>query len=199
MLRSLGRALHGLSNTVRTVDSGRHFFLQSPVSSWQLASEGMFAASLQVTPLRSLSNATTSAARRNVWGRLESLQRKSFPGTNAQFWTGGPAASRGWSISSARRTYSSISPENVVFSVMIVNFGVFMAWKQPSLGQVMSNHFTTSYSHLRAGYVHTLLTHAISHKDAMHLFSNMVTFYFFGSSLGGIIGSARVRCSNLMC
>lgn len=198
MLRSIRRALQGASNGIRTTDNGWQFHVQSQASGWGLASEGMFAASLQGTPLRSLSNGATSAARRNVLGRLDiSPVHTRLPGAHARFWTGGPVGSRGWSISSARRTYSSISPENVVFSIMIVNFGVFMAWKQPSLGQVMSKHFITSYSHLRAGYFHTLLTHAVSHKDAMHLFSNMVTFYFFGSSLGGIIGSARVRCSNL--
>ena len=50
-----------------------------------------------------------------------------------------------------------------------------------------------SYGGIRYGYYHTLLTSAVSHYSMGHIFSNMFTFYFFGSNLCQIIGGARVR------
>lgn len=197
MLRSLRRILHGASSIVGPVDNGRLVSFHSRMSKWQLASERMVLALSHGAPQRNLSSATKSISHHTAWGRQWSLHSKGTPGAHVHFWTGGPAARR-WSISSTRRSVSTMPPENIVYSIMFVNFGVFMAWQQPSLRQFMAHHFITSYSHLRAGYVHTLLTHAVSHKDTMHIFSNMFTFYFFGSSLGGVIGSARVRFPSLV-
>ena len=66
--------------------------------------------------------------------------------------------------------------------------------------EVVSTHAcarcAASYGHVSHGYFHTLLTSAFSHHSMGHIFSNMFTFYFFGSSLAQIIGSARVRISS---
>ena len=40
-----------------------------------------------------------------------------------------------------------------------------------------------SVDHILSGRLHTLITSAFSHRDAIHLFSNMIGLYFFGTSV----------------
>ena len=84
-------------------------------------------------------------------------------------------------------------PEHVVYAVIACNVGVFGLWQVKQLRNTMSTHFRLSYSHRRRGYWHTLLTHAVSHKSVSHLFSNMFTLFFFGTSVASAVGTARVR------
>lgn len=54
--------------------------------------------------------------------------------------------------------------------------------------QFMSEHFTTSLAHLKMGYVHTLLTSAISHMDLQHILFNMLALWIFGEMVEGRYG-----------
>lgn len=84
-------------------------------------------------------------------------------------------------------------PETVVYVVMGANFAVFGLWQVACMQGTMHTHFTTSMSHLRMGLLHTLLTHSVSHATFPHLFTNMFTLYFFGTSLVHFLGPTRVR------
>lgn len=68
-----------------------------------------------------------------------------------------------------------------------------MCWLQNLLSTNTNELSAASYGRVRYGYYHTLLTSAVSHYSMGHIFSNMFTFYFFGSNLCQVIGSVRVR------
>ena len=61
---------------------------------------------------------------------------------------------------------------------MGANFGVFLLWRADT-GLALRN-FTTSWTAVKAGRVHTLVTAAFSQRDTMHLASNMIGLFFFG-------------------
>lgn len=84
-------------------------------------------------------------------------------------------------------------PDYIVYGILGLNVGVFALWQLEGLQKLMITHFTTSYNHLRTGHLHTLLTSGVSHRDLSHLFSNMFTFYFFGTSLAYSLGGTKVR------
>lgn len=88
---------------------------------------------------------------------------------------------------------SSWQPETVVYAIMGVNFVVFGMWQIRCMQGIMNAHFVTSYQHMRHGYLHTLLTTSVSQQGLSHLFTNMFTFYFFGTNLVQVLGSIRVR------
>jgi membrane associated rhomboid family serine protease len=52
----------------------------------------------------------------------------------------------------------------------------------------MREHFMTSLEHLKYGYVHTLLTSAISHMDLQHILFNMLALWIFGEMVEGRYG-----------
>lgn len=83
-------------------------------------------------------------------------------------------------------------PQNVAYGIMAANAGVFLMWQSPGYQMFAHKHFVTSYAHLKAGELHTLVTHALSHQQFYHLFANMLTFFFFAPQLGSIIGGARL-------
>jgi Rhomboid family len=87
----------------------------------------------------------------------------------------------------------SWQPEQVIYAIMGANVVVFAMWQVGCFQKVMWSHFCTSFMHLRLGYIHTLLTSSISQQSMPHLFTNMFTFYFFGTSLIQVIGTVRVR------
>eukprot|EP00892_Ulva_mutabilis_P003813 jgi/Ulvmu1/1803/UM119_0021.1 len=192
MLRSFGQLVRDSSIKSHVGD-----FVAAPAwcwrtCTWRATSRVTNAAPSQSFLCRQLSSATSSAVRNAHLQRMEAMECTRRPGMLAFWGSTGGQRGRASSISWSRRSFSSMPPDTVVYSIMLVNFGVFMTWQGDSLKRFMSTHFTTSYSHIKAGYLHTLLTHAVSHAQPMHLFSNMFTFYFFGSSLGGIIGSGRL-------
>jgi membrane associated rhomboid family serine protease len=55
-----------------------------------------------------------------------------------------------------------------------------------------AKHFVVSLDSLRAGRFWTLLTSAFSQTDTMHLASNMIALYFFGSDIGRIFGGKKL-------
>lgn len=97
-----------------------------------------------------------------------------------------------WQVSNLRG-FRAIPPEYVVYGMMGINAAVFGAWQVACMRNFMYAHFTSSYRHLRGGYLHTLLTNSVSHQSLGHLFTNMFTFYFFGQGVVQYLGVARVR------
>lgn len=78
-------------------------------------------------------------------------------------------------------------------AAVAANVAVYGLWQLPEMRSFMTTHFTTSYSHLATGRLHTLLTHAVSHVSLNHLAANMITFYFFAPELAALLGGIRVR------
>ncbi len=70
------------------------------------------------------------------------------------------------------------SCETAVRTLVGLNIAVFLGWKFAP-HEFMAKHFLVSLQHVRAGYIHTLVTSCFSHKDVMHLLANMFTLYFF--------------------
>ena len=73
-----------------------------------------------------------------------------------------------------------------------LNIAVFLAWQfaetRPALLDFMISHFLISETHLRAGYVWTLVTSAFSHVDMNHALFNLFALWVFGRDLETIIG-----------
>ncbi|KAH9318281.1 hypothetical protein KI387_020050, partial [Taxus chinensis] len=83
---------------------------------------------------------------------------------------------------------SFISPEGIVYSIIGANVAVYFLWNYADR-RFMEKNFKISVDNFLNGRVHTLITSAFSHNQLDHLFSNMIGFYFFGSSIGQIFGS----------
>ena len=84
----------------------------------------------------------------------------------------------------------------LVGGIIASNCVVFGAWdasrSDRKLQRFLMENFTVSYNNvIRRHNYHTLITSAFSHKDAYHLFSNMITLYFFGIDLALILGTRR--------
>lgn len=77
----------------------------------------------------------------------------------------------------------------MVWTLIGVNVAVFMLWRVADPG-FMRRHFMISLDNFKSGRLHTLLTNAFSHADSNHLFSNMIGFYFFGTSIASTFGPA---------
>ena len=92
---------------------------------------------------------------------------------------------------------NSLQPDHVVYAIIGLNIAIFGLWQTAPCRGFMYTHFTTSFTHLKMGYLHTLLTSSVSQQTVGHLFSNMFTFYFFGTSLLSVIGTVRVRSAML--
>jgi hypothetical protein len=144
----------------------------------------------------SLQGGTCNVARQYAQGSRHGAQISLFN-------TSGSASQLGrWQLSRSRRYFSSIPPSSIVYGLLAANLGVYALWQIPSASSFMYKHFVLSQSHIRLGYYHTLFTHAVSHQALDHLFMNMFTFYFFGTSLANYIGGVRVCflcASSLRC
>jgi membrane associated rhomboid family serine protease len=67
---------------------------------------------------------------------------------------------------------------------------VYLLWKAPMISRYfMMKNFTFSSENLSKGRFHTIVTHAFSHFNFMHLGFNMMTLYFFGSFIEKSFGS----------
>lgn len=69
--------------------------------------------------------------------------------------------------------------ERTVLSIMATNAAVFLAWRMPSLKNVMSRYFV----HSTRSHPVTMLTSMFSHISGMHLLVNMIALYSFGRVL----------------
>ena len=68
---------------------------------------------------------------------------------------------------------------------MGLNVGVWALWAFPIISkQFMANNFILSGDNLSRGKLWTLITYSFSHYNFLHLLSNMVGLYFFGSAIG---------------
>ncbi|KAF7030847.1 hypothetical protein CFC21_042294 [Triticum aestivum] len=81
------------------------------------------------------------------------------------------------------------SADGMVLMLMGANVAVYMLWHMAS-PDFMKEHFSISLDNLKSGRLHTLLTNAFSHYDSGHLFGNMMSLYFFGSSISSTFGPA---------
>ncbi|XP_047968534.1 RHOMBOID-like protein 12, mitochondrial isoform X2 [Salvia hispanica] len=101
-----------------------------------------------------------------------------------------------------RRLFSSVSLDHlrrggsffrrftangVVLGLIATNVAVFILWKVAG-NSFMGKNFMISVDHILSGRLHTLITNAFSHRDAIHLFSNMIGLYFFGASIAQTFG-----------
>ena len=123
--------------------------------------------------------------------------RSTFPPTASSFsswarqagvraYTGGGGGGRG-----------NIDPDTALYGLIAANAAVFGAWRladsRPALRASLSRHAVTSPSAVLQGHrPWTLLTSAFSHRDTGHLLVNMITFYFFGGSVGRAFGGRRL-------
>ncbi|XP_009616351.1 RHOMBOID-like protein 12, mitochondrial [Nicotiana tomentosiformis] len=96
-----------------------------------------------------------------------------------------------FSFGSSRRGWQSgfgrFSTDGVVLGIILANVAVFLLWRAAD-NRFMIRNFMISVDNVTSGRVHTLITSAFSHIDPWHLISNMVGFYFFGTSIGSTFG-----------
>jgi len=90
-----------------------------------------------------------------------------------------------------------LDPNKVVWSLIGANAAVFMLWRVDPIF-ARRNFVVSLYSSVHRPW--TILTSSFSHADFGHFASNMVTLYFFGSSLGRVVGGQNVgSCFNSHC
>jgi membrane associated rhomboid family serine protease len=78
----------------------------------------------------------------------------------------------------------------VIWSLIAINGAVYMLWRVDP--HYAAKHFVVSLDSLRSGRLWTVVTSAFSQADTMHLASNMITLYFFGSDIGRIFGGKKL-------
>lgn len=84
------------------------------------------------------------------------------------------------------------APTPIALTVLLVINGlVFLGWWALGPRSIMAEHFLVSVAHLKQGYVHTLLTSAISHADISHLIFNLFALWIFGRIVEQVIGSVQ--------
>lgn len=76
----------------------------------------------------------------------------------------------------------TLTPDNMVFGLIIANTAIFLLWRIAD-EKFMINNFTISLDNIKSGRLHTLITNAFSHVDAWHIISNMLGLYFFGTNV----------------
>lgn len=137
----------------------------------------------------------------NFWGQVSNLRTSAQSPAAGTVLARPPSRFSGISSSRGFQMYNvpvwqqlnSIQPDHVIYAIMGVNIAVFGLWQMFPRSEIMFKNFVCSRYHLGRGYVHTMLTSSISQQTLGHLFSNMFTFYFFGTSLLHAIGTVRVR------
>ncbi|KAG6390040.1 hypothetical protein SASPL_151518 [Salvia splendens] len=83
--------------------------------------------------------------------------------------------------------FRRFTADGVVLGLIATNVAVFILWKVAD-NSFMVKNFMISVDHILSGRLHTLITNAFSHRDAVHLFSNMIGLYFFGTSIAQTFG-----------
>ncbi|KAH6758503.1 RHOMBOID-like protein 12 [Perilla frutescens var. frutescens] len=86
-----------------------------------------------------------------------------------------------------RSVFRRFTVDGVVIGLITANVAVFILWKVADPTFMMKN-FMISVDSFTSGRLHTLITNAFSHRDAFHLFGNMMGLYFFGTSIGRNFG-----------
>ncbi|KAI3977101.1 hypothetical protein MKX01_002421 [Papaver californicum] len=95
---------------------------------------------------------------------------------------------QGYFTLSRRSRYSWFpSAEGVLWGLIGANVAVFMLWRVADRS-FMRENFMISLDNFKSGRVHTMITSAFSQTAIEHLFSNMLGLYFFGKSIGQILG-----------
>ncbi|XP_042044331.1 RHOMBOID-like protein 12, mitochondrial [Salvia splendens] len=145
---------------------------------------------------RSFSESST-LSRSNLWklcssnGVREAIRNGGFAG-RSKF----PVAMRdrrlfsSFSLDQRRRRgsfFRRFTADGVVLGLIATNVAVFILWKVAD-NSFMVKNFMISVDHILSGRLHTLITNAFSHRDAVHLFSNMIGLYFFGTSIAQTFG-----------
>ena len=64
--------------------------------------------------------------------------------------------------------------------ITAINTVVFLCWRVPALQERMAEHFMTSFSHVMAGRLHTLVTSAFSHQSGLHFLFNTIALLSIG-------------------
>ncbi|KAG9138065.1 hypothetical protein Leryth_001321 [Lithospermum erythrorhizon] len=122
-----------------------------------------------------LSKCQNKGVYRTLYGDVKALfSTRSFHSLNSY--------NRGWRSGSQRLT-----SDGVIWTLILSNVAVFMLWRVADRS-FMTKNFMISIDNLKNGRIHTLITHAFSHMDMSHLFSNMLGLYFFGTSIGRNFG-----------
>lgn len=83
-----------------------------------------------------------------------------------------------------------VSDQHLLYGIIGTNVAVFLAWHTQS-NRLMMDNFTLTLASVLQGRVHTLLTSLFSHANFGHLAMNMITLFFFGSSMIGFLGQRR--------
>ncbi|ETV88755.1 hypothetical protein H257_00267 [Aphanomyces astaci] len=105
-----------------------------------------------------------------------------------------PAPLRSREFTNIARRLDSFNSDNVIYGLIGVNALVMCMWQKADTTakrHFMVSNFTTSPAHIKTGHVHTLLTAAFSHADAIHFFGNMTGLFFFGREVCAILGPKR--------
>ncbi|RHX98050.1 hypothetical protein DYB25_006501 [Aphanomyces astaci] len=105
-----------------------------------------------------------------------------------------PAPLRSREFTNIARRLDSFNSDNVIYGLIGVNALVMCMWQKADTTakrHFMASNFTTSPAHIKTGHVHTLLTAAFSHVDAIHFFGNMTGLFFFGREVCAILGPKR--------
>ena len=89
------------------------------------------------------------------------------------------------------RPYNDWNPSTVLWSLIGANAAVFLLWRADPVFAARNFVVTRNSAMYRPW---TVVTASFSHQDTGHFASNMITLYFFGSSLGDVIGGKKVRC-----
>ncbi|XP_057791828.1 RHOMBOID-like protein 12, mitochondrial isoform X2 [Salvia miltiorrhiza] len=90
-------------------------------------------------------------------------------------------------LQNERSFFRRLTTDGVLWGLIMTNVAVFMLWNVADT-KFMVKNFMISVENIKHGQLHTMITNAFSHRDAFHLFSNMVGLYFFGSSIGQTFG-----------
>ncbi|KAG6391803.1 hypothetical protein SASPL_149563 [Salvia splendens] len=75
-----------------------------------------------------------------------------------------------------------LTTNGVVLGLMVTNVAVFILWRVAGIAFMVKN-FTISVDNILSGRLHTLITNAFSHINQLHIISNMITLYFFGTAI----------------
>ena len=95
-----------------------------------------------------------------------------------------------------RSTNQLFGGNNLLYGIIGINCGVYGCWYSSTNNRnylrLMYDNFTlSSFGIFKEYRLHTLISSFFSHKDGMHLLSNMVTLYFFGAEALSILGASR--------
>ena len=83
-------------------------------------------------------------------------------------------------------------PRQYVLGVIVLNGLVYTMWSTVD-HRIMVENFLLSNAHIRAGKIHTLITHFFSHVSFFHLLSNMVGLWFLKDFMGAMGGGRFLR------